>query len=123
MKVDQNPIRQRLKVFALRVIKVCESLPQNTQGWVLGKQLLKAGTSIGANYCEALRASSRPHFIAILEISLREAAETQYWLELLVESDIMKASLINELYQECEAIIRILAATIKTSKQTKDTSP
>jgi hypothetical protein len=65
MTADQNPMRQRVKTFALRIIRVCESLPQNNMGWVMGKQLLKSGTSIGANYCEALRASSRAHFITI----------------------------------------------------------
>ena len=122
MNPDQNPMRQRVKSFALRIIRICDKLPQNNMGWVLGKQLLKSGTSIGANYCEALRASSRAHFITILEIALREAAETKYWLEILSESEIVKPVLLVEIDNECEELIRILTATVKSSKQ-RDNEP
>jgi four helix bundle protein len=122
MNADQNPMRQRTKAFALRIIRLSEALPRTNVGWVIGKQLLKLGTSIGANYCEALRASSRAHFISILEVSLREASETKYWLELLNDGEIVKASLLTELERECEELIRILAATIKSTKQRQEDS-
>jgi four helix bundle protein len=120
MNADKNPMRHRVKAFALRIIRLCEALPKNNTGWVIGRQLLKSGTSIGANYCEALRASSRAHFATILEISLREAGETKYWLELLQEAEIIKPHVLVELDRECEELIRILVATIKKSKQQKD---
>jgi four helix bundle protein len=113
---DVNPTRARLQAFALRIIKLCAALPQNNLGWVLGKQLLKSGTSIGANYCEAQRASSRAHFASILEISLREADETKYWLELLMRSELMSETQLSDILDECEQIIAILAAAIRTTK-------
>lgn len=116
MGTYENPTRARLKAFALRVIRLTASLPQSNIGWVLGKQLLKSGTSIGANYCESQRASSKVHFASILEISLREADETKYWLELLGESEVIAPPLLTELQAECEEIIRVLAAAIKTAK-------
>ena len=110
-------LRKRFKDFALRVIRLCASLPQNNIGWVLGKQLLKSGTSIGANYCEAQHASSRGHFATILEICLREADETKYWLELLAESGIVDPSLLSAITIECDEIVHILAASVRTAKQ------
>jgi four helix bundle protein len=117
MGASANPTRARLKAFALRITRVVSSLPQDNVGWVIGKQLLKSGTSIGANYCESRRPSSKAHFASILEISLREADESKYWLELLADSEIIAPHLLMEFQAECEEIIRILAAAIKTAKQ------
>ena len=75
------------------------------------------GTAIGANYREALRASSKKHFISTLQIALREADETLYWLELLAESETIKPSLISDLMNECNELVAILTATAKTSKE------
>lgn len=88
--MNRDELRQRTKDFALRIVKLVAALPKDRHGDVLGRHLLKPGTSIGAHYREALRASSRKHFISILEIVLREADETQYWLELLSESGLIK---------------------------------
>jgi four helix bundle protein len=110
-------LRRRLKDFALRIIRLCAELPQNNVGWVLGKQILKSGTSIGANYCEAQRASSRAHFVSILEIALRESDETKYWLELLAESGVIDPERLIPITKECDEIIRILASSVKSSKQ------
>jgi four helix bundle protein len=114
---EQNAMRQRVKMFARRIIRLTMALPENNVGWVLGKQLLRAGTSVGANYCEALRASSRSHFVSILEIALREASESKYWLELLIEEEIVKPNLVADLDRECDELIRILAATIRSAKR------
>ena len=114
--MDRDELRDRTKRFALRIIKLVAALPKNNEGYVLGRQLLNSGTSIGANYREALRASSRKHFISTTEIALREADETLYWLELLADSEIVKPSRITDLTDECRQLVAILTATVKTTK-------
>jgi len=115
--MDSDELRNRTKQFALRIIKLAASLSANRVGHTLGRQILKSGTSIGANYREALRASSKRHFISTLEISLREADETLYWLELLGESEIVKPGRLAALTNECNQLVAILAATIRTAKR------
>ena len=110
---------QRTRPFALRSIKLLASLPRNLFGDVFGRQILKSATSIGANYREALGASSKRQFISMIEIAQREADETLYWLELLAESGIVKAALLKELTQECRELLAILAATGRTAKRRK----
>jgi four helix bundle protein len=118
--MNRDELRLRTKQFALRIIRLVDALPDGTIGWVLGKQILKSGTSIGANYREALRASSRRHFQTTIEIVLREADETLYWLELLAEADIIAASRLGDLTQECDELVAIFAAT---AKSTRDNDP
>ena len=115
--MDSAELRKRTKNFALRIIKLAESLPRGRASDILGGQVLKAGTSVGANYREALRASSKRHFISILEIALREADETSYWLELLAESGIIKPARLGPLADEANQLIAILVATIRTAKK------
>ena len=114
--MNRDEMRQRTKRFALRIIRLCSALPNDRAGEVLGKQVLKSGTSIGANYREALRASSQRSFISIIEIAIREAEETTYWLELLKESEMVKPHLLDDLADECDQLIAILTATIITAK-------
>ena len=114
--MDSNELRERTKRFALRIIKLAAGLPAGRVGDVVGRQILKSGTSIGANYREALRASSKRHFISILEIAAREADETLYWLELLAESNIVKPPRLTPLIDETDQLIAILTATIRTAK-------
>jgi four helix bundle protein len=104
---------ERTKKFAIRIIRLVAKLPKNDIGRVLGKQLLRSGTSIGANYREATRAATKKHFISILVTALREADETLYWLELLTESGVVKPELLADLTDECHQIIAILAASVK----------
>ncbi len=92
-------------------------MPRNRDGNVLGRQILKSGTSVGANYCEALRASSRRHFVTTLEIAVREGEETRYWLELLGESGIVKPSRLSDLTRECNELVAILTATVISTKR------
>jgi four helix bundle protein len=115
--MNRDELRKRTKQFALRIIRVAASLPRGRVGEVMGRQLLKAGTSVGANYREACRASSRRHFITTLEISLREADESLYWLELISESGLVKPARLTELMGECDEIIAIFAAACRTSKK------
>ncbi|MBQ5884387.1 MAG: four helix bundle protein, partial [Clostridia bacterium] len=83
----ENIIVEKSKAFALRIIKLYKYLDTNHRIGVISKQILKSGTSIGANVKEAIRAQSKPDFYAKLNISLKEASETEYWLELLYESE------------------------------------
>ena len=121
--MDSKELRQRTKEFALRVIKVVGALPKEQAAFVIGRQLLKSGTSIGANYREALRASSRRHFISTLEISAREADETLYWLELLAESQLVKPARLTDITDECNQLLAILSATIRSTKQRTPPKP
>ncbi len=117
--MNRREMQDRTKKFALRIIKLVANLPSGRTGDVLGRQLLKSGTSIGANYREACRASSRRHFVTTLEISAREADESQYWLELLAESNLIKASRLADLRKECTQIVAILTAACRTAKRKK----
>jgi four helix bundle protein len=117
INMNREQLRKRMKQFALRVITLVSRLPRNRIGDVMGRQILRSGTSIGANYSEAMRASSKRHFISIVEIAAREAGETLYWLELLAESNTVKPSLLSALIQECNELTAILTATGRTAKR------
>ena len=106
----------RTKKFALRIIHLVDSLPNTKVGRTLGGQILRSGTSIGANYREATRAGTKKHFTSILTIALREADETLYWLELLEESGTVKSARLRPLRQECNELVAILVASVKTAK-------
>jgi four helix bundle protein len=116
MQKDENDLRERTKEFALRVVRMFSALPKTTEAQVLGKQLLRSGTSIGANYREAYRARSKPEFIAKCGDSLREIEETAYWLELLVEADISPDKL-RPLRDECDELTAIFVTILKRSKE------
>jgi len=114
--MKQELLRERTKAFAVRIVRLVSALPNNRIGDVLGRQVLKSGTSIGANYREASRASSKRHFITTLEITQREADETLYWLELLIDTQTMSSQQLAELIQECDEIVAMLTTAIKTAK-------
>jgi len=115
--MNRDEMRNRMKQFALRIIRLSAAIPRTREGNVLGHQIVRSGTSVGANYREAQRASSPRHFVTILETSLREADETDYWLELLSESELIKRSRLGSLAQECRELIAILSATVRTAKR------
>lgn len=115
--MDHHDMRDRTKAFAVRVVRLVAALPKNRVGDVLGRQLLKSGTSIGTNYREAVRASSKRHLVTTLEIAAREADETLYWLEMLAETDTIESKRLRDLTQECDELIAILTTTIKTAKK------
>src|SRR5438477_5387985 len=102
MQKDETNLRDRTKNFALRIVRMFSALPKTTEAQVLGKQLLRSGTSIGANYSEAFRARSKLEFIAKCGDSLREIEETAYWLELLVDAKIVSADKLQPLRAECD---------------------
>src|SRR5262245_53837 len=115
--MSNNDLRARTKAFALRVIKLSNSLPAGRSSDVLGRQILKSGTSVGSNWREACRASSKRHFTTITETCLREADETLYWLELLSESNLVKPSRLAALLDECNQLVAIFVTTVRRSKR------
>src|SRR5881396_1224652 len=100
MQPDENDLRQRTQEFGLRVVRMFSKLPKTTEAQVLGKQMLRSGTSVGANYREAYRGRSKSEFIAKCGDSLRELEETAYWLELLVDGKIVPADKLSTVRQE-----------------------
>jgi four helix bundle protein len=110
-------LRVRTKDFALRIVKMFVALPKTEEARVLGKQVLRSGTSIGANYREAHRSRSKVEFVAKIGDCLKEAAETSYWLELLIESGIVPAAKLTVLQDECQQLLAILTTISKNTKK------
>ena len=112
-------LKERTRAYALRIIKLVESLPPGKTGEVIGKQLLRCGTSVGANYRASCRARSQADFIAKMGIVLEEADESIYWMELLVESGLIRQERMTGLISEANEIVAITVTSIKTAKQNK----
>jgi four helix bundle protein len=112
----ERDLRQRTKQFALRIIKLYVSLPGRGVTSILGTQVLKAGTSVGAHYREAQRAKSNADFVSKIEGALQELDETSYWLELLADGNIVKASRLESLRQEANELTAILVTIAKRVK-------
>jgi len=115
--MNSNDFRKRTKASALRVIRLVDSLPNSQTSRTIGGQLLRAGTSVGANYRAACRARSTPDFVAKMGIVEEECDESTYWMELLVEAGIMKESRIAGLLKEADEILSMVVSSIKTSRK------
>lgn len=114
--MKENVIAEKSKAFALRIIKLYRYLCEDKKEYILSKQLLRSGTSIGANVKEAIRGQSKPDFYAKMNISLKEASETEYWLGLLHESDYIDDNGFESIYSDCQEIVKILVSITKTQK-------
>ena len=114
MKTD-NVIVEKSKSFALRIVKAYKFLVEKNE-YVLSKQMLRSGTSIGANVKEAIYAQSTADFISKMSIALKEASETEYWIELLIESEYITEQAGNSLKNDCVEIIKILTSIINSKK-------
>src|SRR6202142_190471 len=112
----QEELRNRTKRFALRIIRLFRRLPRTAEAQLLGKQLLRSGTSVGANYRAAGRARSKAEFISKIGIVVEEADEAVFWIECLIESGIVKPELLSELISEANELIAIFAASQKTAR-------
>ena len=110
-------LRLRTKRFALQIVRFFPQLPKTAEAQVLGKQLLRAATSVGANYREAHRGRSKPEFIAKCGDSLRELEESAYWLELLSDAGITGPAQVEPLSKECDELISIFVTILKRSKE------
>ncbi len=118
---DERDLRQRTKEFALRVVRMYSALPKSTEAQVLGKQVLRSGTSVGANYREACRARSKAEFIAKVGDCLKELDESSYWFELLEETGVVASATLEPLQKECDELLAIFTAIAKKCKaQSKD---
>lgn len=116
MKKDNNIIVDKSYKFALRIIKLFRYVSKNKNEYVLSKQVLRSGTSIGALIQEAMHAESNADFIHKLSISYKEANETYYWLRLLKDSDIIDSKSSDSIMSDCKEIIKIQTSIINTSK-------
>src|SRR5262245_6724806 len=121
MPHDPTDLKNRTKAYALRIIKLYQALPTSGEAQVLGKQILRSGTSIGAQYREACRAKTPVDFTNKMEGSLQELDETGYWLELLAKSKLMPALMLADPQKENDELTAIFVASVKTAKKNRIT--
>lgn len=114
--MKDNFLLNKSKKFAVRVINLYKFLNSEKNEYVLSKQLLRSGTSIGANIREANHAQTKKEFISKMQISLKEASETEYWLELLFETNFISEVEFKSIYSDCSELNKLLIASLKTSK-------
>ena len=112
-----NTIQEKSFRFAVRIVNLCRYLQTEQKEFVLTKQLLKSGTSIGANVSESQQAQSRPDFVSKLNIALKEAYETNYWLRLLHETNFLTDDAFQSIITDCQELERLLVSIVKTSKE------
>ena len=115
--MNEEDLKARTKQFALRVMKLVSALPQTTAGRAIGSQLVRSGTSVGANYRAACRSRSKAEFVAKIGIVAEEADESAFWLELIVDGELMKHDLVMPLHKEAEELTAIFTASGRTAKQ------
>ena len=113
-------LRTRTKEFALRIIRLYSGFPKQTEAQVIGRQMIRSGTSVGANYREAYRARSKAEFISKVGECLKEIEETGYWLELLVDSAIVSEERVASLTNECSELTAIFVASIRKAKSNEE---
>lgn len=114
--MNKQELQKRTKDFGLRAIRLIDSLPRSNSASIIGRQLLRSATSVGANYRSACRGRSKAEFIAKLGIALEEADEAHYWLELLIESKLVSQQTANPLLSEANQLVAILTASTKTAR-------
>lgn len=115
--MNKEEMKRRTKQFALRVIRLVESLPRGQTAVVIGRQLLRSGTSVGANYRAACRAKSTADFISKMGTVEEEADESLYWMELLIETGMVKPEPLESLMKEADELLAITVASINTAKR------
>ena len=120
--MSNNITESKSKSFAVRIIKLYRHLSESKKEFVLSKQVLRSGTSIGANVREAERAQSKADFYSKCNIALKEADETAYWLELLHETEYLSEDEFQSIYSDCQELIRLLVAITKTQKSVSSPS-
>jgi four helix bundle protein len=111
----RDELKQRTKLFVLRIIKLYQSLPKTSEAQIIGKQLLRSATSLGANYRASCRARSNAEYHSKISIVIEETDETMFWLEILWEANIVKQELLQSLYNENEEILKIMVVSRKNS--------
>ncbi len=114
---ENNPIVDKSKAFAIRIIRMYQHITVEKKELVLSKQVLRSGTSIGANVKEATRAHSKADFIAKMQIALKEAGETEYWIELLQETEYITEKAGESLLADCRELLKMISSIIRTAKE------
>lgn len=116
--MHDNIVLEKSKDFAIRIIKLYQFFTDKKHEYVISKQIVRSGTSIGANLSEAIYGSSKRDFLNKVKISLKEASETKYWLELLYKTDTLSDEQYNSIYNDCKELISLLVAISKTTGKT-----
>ena len=116
--MKDNPVEVKSLDFAVRIVRLFQYLKDQKKEYVLSKQLLRSGTSIGANVKEAVQAQSRPDFISKMNIALKECAETEYWLELLSRTGYLTTEQYRSIYDQNHELLKLLTSIVRTSKET-----
>lgn len=114
--MNEQELKERTKRFALRVIALVDALPKTTAGRAIGNQLVRSGTSVGANYRAACRGRSKAEFAAKIGTVAEEADESAFWMELIMEAGLLKADLVEPLHQEADELTAIFTASARTAK-------
>ena len=117
--MNSNELKSRTKKFALRVLTMLDSLPKNSAGRTVSNQLAKSATSVGANYRAACMARSKAEFVSKIRIVIEESDECCYWLEIIMESKMLKENLISPLYKEAKELTAIFVSSAKTASSKK----
>ena len=117
--MTERELLERTKQFALRIFKLVGALPQTIQGRAVAAQLIRSGTSVAANYRAACRARSKPEFVAKLGVVEEEADETAFWLELIIETELLRATKVQPLLTEASEIVAIMASSKKTAAKSQ----
>src|SRR2546430_7230513 len=116
-RLDQaKQLQDRTKQFAIRIIKAFARLPKDEAARIIGRQFLRSGTSLAANYRAACRARSAADFISKISIVTEEADETHFWFELLVESKLVRMNTVEALMSECDELLKVLSSSLATAK-------
>src|SRR3989304_679955 len=121
-KMDEKVFKSRTKKLAVAIIKEVDKLPRSLVADVIGKQLVRSGTSIGANYRAACRAKSSPDMINKMKIVEQESDETEYWLEILVEAGLVSQNQVASIYKETDEILAMTVASLKTLRARQSSS-
>lgn len=121
--MNEQELKDRTKRFALRVIALVDALPNTTAGRAIGNQLVRSGTSVGANYRAACRGRSKAEFAAKIGTVAEEADESAFWMELIMEAGLLKADLVEPLHQEADELTAIFTTSARTAKLNNQKSP
>ena len=114
--MNEKELKKRTKQFALRIIKLVNALPKSIEGQAIGRQLIRCGTSVGANYRSACRGRSKAEFVAKLGIVEEEADESAFWMELIIEGGLLGKELVEPLLKEADELVAIMVASRKSAK-------
>ena len=115
--MTQNELKDRLKAFSIRIIKMVDSMPNTISGKAIGAQIVRSGTSPAANYRAACLAKSEKDFLNKLKMVEEELDETNHWMEIIIESEMLPAKRVESLYKESEELLRIIVSSIVSTKK------